>query len=783
MELTWLNWLNCVRWLNSDVEVITDVIRQASIYQAPSTSYLDGQQVIDGSFVFGIHTACYTILAMVLKRVGLNCISPIFCELLHTIPFSKWFEADSAALHIEFDGRRIHYLPEKIDPKSTDETDFIFADPVAISWEDIERCTTIYPETSGPIVTMFRDLESDIFSKVPEEIICSIFDNLPTKDVRNLRSLSAAAARTRLPTRFWSTRLREDLPYVKLLKGQSNLGYEAQYKLVKKTLRNGIGNTAKSLRNLRRIAKQADQLCTIIRLRAPMAPGKGTSFIDFCFEPETGPINFSMLSVGHTRYISGIRVSDGSDGCGWNYQGSLQRLPVHLISPPMELVLSNTEGGYVGIGFTDASGKETFIGQRSGLNIGIGKCCIKSGDILRFDFDTFKLVSVKLGPPGSLRTPLTWMPQLPPTCTPISLSEPHSSLRGEESYHVCHFGGPNGCHLETLIQINAFFVGPGLSITGMEFIYTKEQVQQWGTCYGTRQCKIIDGPGGERVLGIGVTSTQIGIEQIRLRTNGHQELVFKCPESDYALPAIRYKGLITGVYGLFRSLNDRFIGVKFLKEMGILTESGPIPSFVSKNLTPSELEVAIPTDMLSTVKINSWGAFISSASLDGIETVEVAINRHKRLTGMKLTYGNCQSSAILADFPSRNGYTETVCFSAFESIMQMTCHYQVMQGQPFCRKILKSLHIRTNQRDITLGQTHCACAGTAAHSQTHIVDGKHCQPNQARILGSTYSSSMHKRKFDEILTDLLPTTKSKIIWIYNAEYDEVFHTIHTAHTV
>jgi hypothetical protein len=57
-------------------------------------------------------------------------------------------------------------------------------------------------------------LETDLFSKLPPELLMMILIHLPVQSIRNLRHSSVAITRLRLPGSFWKEKLKRDMPWL-----------------------------------------------------------------------------------------------------------------------------------------------------------------------------------------------------------------------------------------------------------------------------------------------------------------------------------------------------------------------------------------------------------------------------------------------------------------------------------------------------------------------------------------------------------------------------------------
>ncbi|KZF19212.1 hypothetical protein L228DRAFT_286069 [Xylona heveae TC161] len=722
---SWLDRLTCVRWHGSQVQIIPDSYRQGVEFRSPLGIYLAGVQE-DGWFLFAIHTACYNILRLALQATSSDEMLASVCDFFYSMPFEKLFEASDASLQVEFDGWDIFYHP---DPRiiNNGQKEYLFANPNALEWRDLNIDQSVKGDIQ--IVNIFVRQKSDDLRKLPPELLDSIIQHLPTKDVRNLFIVSPAAALLRLTPTFWSHRLMQDLPFIELIKGDLDNGIstETRYKCLSNILRHGIGQAADSLRNLQRIYRQAHQVCHTLQLRELMIPPEvsfentdhgnppgvnyvsgphGSEYVDIPLLENS--LYFSSFAINKTRYLSGVRIGShkACSGYGFHYQETLHVLPNYLSAGKVRMSFCHTNGGYVKLGFTTSNNEEAFIGSTSGISISQSEIAVKKSSIMRLEFDHYKIVSIKVGQPGRLKPLILWQPLPPAICKISPLTPSQFTFANDDFREMCYFGGSNGCHLDKLIQIDSFSIGSGFGISGLEFVYIGGKRIQWGSCFGTRQCRLIDGPGGERIVAMRAASSDVGIVQIRLRTNAHRELVFKSTRRAVPLPSPFEEGFITGFHGYFQEKPDLFTGARFLKAIGCLSEPLETPLFVGKQLY-QQPNLELSRQARSTTERLSWESHVSFAPLDNIQTITVMHNEHQRLTGLKFTYSDNRLDMILANFICESKDTQEESLAAHEQIMQVTCHYKMEKLLPG-KKFLKGLKFTTNQRVIDFGSKSSA---------------------------------------------------------------------------
>jgi hypothetical protein len=102
-----------------------------------------------------------------------------------------------------------------------------------------------------------------------------------------------------------------------------------------------------------------------------------------------------------------------------------------------------------------------------------------------------------------------WIPQTPThKGLVISSLDPARSYFPFEPFIDMDFGGPQGTHLASLTRIVAHMVSGECPIIGMEFFYGDNKSTRFGSGGKSEISFLIDGPGGERIIGVEMSIDQ-----------------------------------------------------------------------------------------------------------------------------------------------------------------------------------------------------------------------------------------------------------------------------------
>ncbi|KZF19215.1 hypothetical protein L228DRAFT_286071 [Xylona heveae TC161] len=698
---TEIDWMN-----NLYIKTLKISRRKLHYFHGLSKTYRAGHDDDDGSVNFGVHSACLQILSKALQAIGLMGIPTTLCMLLQDIHFHVMFQTDRAATYIDRDSRSVscHSIP------CDEDEDSVFAHPLPVFWEDLEDCHLPERDEEKAVIAILQRSKTDQLLKLPCEVMSLVLQYLPPADLHCLRAISLAARLATLSNHFWRNRYEADIPYADLISGRGASTFEVKYKILTRNLNHGTGRAAFSLQNLHRIYYHAHRLCSVISSRVPLGPKRGFIPVSLL----AAPIHISFLRVGRSAFIAGLWSSlDESFGYGYRYYGEPTKSFNHYksrCSPCSgQVVLYGAESGIVGLGFKQSSSDEVYIGlQNSGTDCiyhGVGSYQERDG--LYLEFDSLKLRGVKFGPENELVSPLLWTPHLlPSSCLAIDVSS-RIQLHESEPRHLCYFGNPKDNLLEKLVQINAFFTRQDEAITGLEFEYYQKPSIKWGPCVGSRLCRVIDGPGGERIVSVEVSATDRGIESIILYTNSQRRLVLNStstPNSSLVTDKSTNVIVITGFFGLFRNTSVSSTGSPSLKTIGILSESSDLPAVISKQDRTGD--GTVPLHALRKVSQPVWKTCVASASAEEVSKITVRIDTHGRVAGMKFTYNNCALDSIFGDYQTGNNDEEIheACLSFGEDLLGIRCSYH-RKSKNYDRKTLRGLEFSTSRRVLTFGET------------------------------------------------------------------------------